>query len=683
MEFMPLSTLLNPESVAVIGASSNPEKLGYQILNNLITGGYKGKIFPINLTEKKIKGKKAFGSIQDVKEDVDLAVIVIPASAVPAVLQECVDKGVENAVIISAGFSEGGREGKKREKEIKNIAEKYDINILGPNCLGVINANIGMNATFAAGKRQISGRNPGFRLAVISQSGAIGSAVLDWVADKPFALSHFVSLGNKAGVNENDLLEYFSQDKNTDAVALYLEEISDGQRFMEIVSRLTPIKPVIVLKAGLTEAGSRAGLSHTGSMTGSEEAIIAGLQRSGSLMARSLGEFMDLLELIGKKGRPGAGDVYIASNAGGPLVVMTDELERNGITLGKFTSRVCRELSEEMPSSVALQNPLDIIGDADAFRYKKALEAILRDKKVKNVLVLLTPQTSTEPEKTARELVEMSKKYKDKLILASFIGGESLVKAKKILEKSSVIHFEQPEQAARLLKNSKLFHQTQKNLKPYKYRKTEQIEKKNIQKDYMDSFRLLNDFGIPTVDSVAVKSEKDLAKISYPIALKAVGPGIIHKTDKEFIALNIADKKEAKKVWKGFQASLGKDDYCVVQPMISSGVEVLLGFKRDEKFGPLLTVGAGGIYTEIMKDVQLEVDDVDMSRAKEMIKKLRIYPLLQGARGGEKADIKELAKTIVKTAELARKHPEIFELDINPLFVSPEGVWATDVRVIE
>jgi acetyltransferase len=266
--------------------------------------------------------------------------------------------------------------------------------------------------------------------------------------------------------------------------------------------------------------------------------------------------------------------------------------------------------------------------------------------------------------------------------LVSFIGGDSLAEAKNILEQSSAIHFEQPEQAVRLLKNSDRFRQAQKGLKPYKRHKTGSAEKKNIQKDYLDSFRLLERFDIPTVNTIAVENKKDLAKLAYPIVIKGAGPNIIHKTDKQFIVLNITDKKKAEQVWNSFQKSLGKGDYCVAQPMISSGIEMLLGFKRDEKFGPLITVGAGGIYTEIMRDVQLEVDDVDMPRAKEMIKKLRIYPLLQGARGKEGYDIKGLAETIVKTAKLARRHPEIFELDINPLFVTKEGVKAGDVRII-
>ncbi|MFW5888542.1 MAG: acetate--CoA ligase family protein, partial [Patescibacteria group bacterium] len=646
---MSLFRLLNPASIAVIGASSNKKKLGNQILNNLIDGGYKGKIYPVNKKEGTIEGKKAYKSVKDITGKPDMALLVIPAQAVPEVLRECGEKGVKNTIIISAGFSERNDEGKKKEEEIKDIAEQYEMNILGPNCLGLINAGKNMNATFAAGsKRSAPLKSAGFKMAVISQSGAIGSAVLDWIQDKPLELSYFVSLGNKAGVDENDLLEFFASDKDTDAIALYLEEISDGGRFMEVVSRFSFKKPVIVLKAGLTEAGSRAGLSHTGSMTGSGRATTTGLKRAGALQVRSLGEFMDILELFGKKGKINPGKAYIVSNAGGPLVVMADELERNGIEMGEFTPRIEKNLSGKMPSSVALKNPLDIIGDADASRYQKALEAILPDNKIKNILILLTPQTSTEPEKTAEKIAEISKKHKDKLILASFIGGPSLNSAKDILRKSAVVHFEQPERAVRSLKNLNNFYSLQKGSKPYKYRNTPQFKKKNIQKDYIDSLRLLEQFNIPIVNTSVVENKKDLAGLSYPIALKGAGPNIIHKTDKELIALNIPNKKEAERIWKNFQRSLEKDDYCVAQPMISSGVEILLGFKRDEKFGPLLTVGAGGIYAEIMKDVQLEVDDVDMSRAKEMIKKLRIYPLLQGARGGEKGDIKELAKTIVK-----------------------------------
>ena len=683
MEYMPLSQLLNPTSIAVIGASSNKKKLGWQVLNNIISGGYSGKVYPVNIKEDKIEGKKAYQSVQDIKEEVDLAIVVIPAPAVPSVVEECGEKGISNVIIISAGFSEKGSAGKKREETIKNLADRYGINILGPNCLGLINKNSDLNATFAHADMVGSSGAGHNKLAFISQSGAIGSSVLDWTGGKGFDLSYFVSLGNKAGVDENELLNYFYNDKNTDVVALYLEEITDGKRFMEAVSRLTARKPVIILKAGMTKAGNRASLSHTGSMGGSQQATTAGLERSGAIVASSLQEFRELLVIWGKKKEVESGDVYIVSNAGGPLVVTSDQLEKYGLSVGKLSSATKQELTEKLPEAATKENPLDIIGDADAARYQASLEAVLKDERVQNVLVLLTPQTSTQIEETAKVVATLSNKYKKKLVLSSFIGGGSMKEAKRIIENSSAIHFDHPVQAVRMLHKLKDFRRKQKEIKPYKGPSLVKGEKKGEQKDYVESMELLKKEGVPTVKTVPVHQKKDLEGLSYPIVLKAVGPSIVHKTDEELLAPGIKDKKSAWNIWKRFSKKMGEEDHCVAQPMVKKGKEMLLGFERDSKFGPLIMLGMGGIYTEIFRDVSLEVDDVTKTRAKKMIQQLRSYPLLQGSRGEEGVDISALADTVVKVARLSKKHPEIFELDINPLFAGPGGVQAADVRIIE
>lgn len=681
---MDITGLLTPKSVAVVGASSNKKKLGRQILDNLASGEYKGEVFPVNVKEKSIRGMRTYKSVKDIEREVDMAVVAIPAAAVAEVLRECGEKNIKNVVLISAGFSESGRKGKKKGAEIRRVAKRYGINILGPNCLGVINNNIGLNATFAyGGKTGTRRRGPKNKVAFISQSGAIGSSILDWTRGKRFGLSYFVSLGNKAGVDENDLLEYFIRDSKTETVAVYLEEIADGKRFMRAVSRLASVKPVIVLKAGLTDTGSRASLSHTGSMAGSKEAVLTGLRRSGAIVVSSLQEFFDLVEIFGKKKEAEAENICIVSNAGGPLVVTADQMEEKGLSLAEFPISVKKELEDILPSSAAPEDPLDIIGDADADRYKKSLEAILKERKLDSVLVLLTPQTTTQPKRTAQVIARLSKEYPDKLILASFVGGESVKEAKEILDNSSAIHYEYPVRAIQSLYQLREWRRIRERLIPYTY-SSEAIPKKSGQhKDHMESLRLLEEFDIPVVETRVIEKERDLARLSYPAVLKVTGPHVIHKTDEHFIALNISDRGEAKKVWKEFQGNMGKEDYCVAQPMVKGAVEIVVGFRRDNKFGPIVMVGAGGIYTEILRDIQTETDDVTPGRAKEMIKKLRIFPVLRGARGGDKYDVDALARVVVNIAKLSGSHPQIRELDINPLFVTRNGVWASDVRIIE
>ncbi|MDD4333429.1 MAG: acetate--CoA ligase family protein [Patescibacteria group bacterium] len=698
---MNLNTLFNPQSIAIIGASRDKEKLGYQILNNIRSGGYRGKIFPINLKAETIDGLEAFKSVKDAKEKIDLAVIVIPAKFVLSEIRNCADAGIKNLVIISAGFSETDAEGKKAEEEIRKIAAEFGLNILGPNCLGFINSYNDLNLTFA--------KTPPFlphlpkesrqgRVAIISQSGAIESAVLDWFGDKNFGFSYFISIGNAAVLDENDFFEFLAQDKNTDLIIAYLEEIKDGQRFMEVVSRLSRLKPFAVLKAGRTKAGKIAALSHTGSLAGSDEAIMTGLRRSGAVILEKLEDIFNLTRLAARPAKIKDNNIYIVSNAGGPLVLTTDELEKNNLPLGKFSSVLEKELKTKLSEIKNIHNPFDIIGDATADRYQRALETILADKNINNVLVLLTPQTTTEIEKTAEVISALGKKYAQKLICASFIGGDSLAKGKKILEKNFIPSFDYPEQAVRAMAQMIGYQISKNNIQIYKNNLdsrrqiapacagrdgSKQAIIKNKQLNYLKSFELIKKYGIKTVDNKIIKCEKDLNTLKYPIALKAVGEKIIHKTDKNLIALNLKNASEAKKAFGKFKSVLKQEgNYCLAQTMIGEGREMIVGFKRDEFFGPIIMAGAGGIYTEILKDTQTEIDDIDLPRVMKMIEKLKSYKILSGTRGQKSYDVKALAQAIVSVARLAREHSEIQELDINPLFVTRKGIIAADVRII-
>lgn len=683
---MKLEKFLNPKSVAIIGASNHKEKLGFQILDNLKKGGYKGKIYPINLKEKKVTGLKAYQDIKELKNKVDLAVLVIPAKFVLAEIKKCAVSGMKNIIIISAGFSETGEEGKRIEGEIKRIGQKNKLNILGPNCLGAINSNQKINTTFASANMKKG------NVAFISQSGAVGSAVLDWIQDKEFGLSYFISLGNKAVLEENDFFDFFAKDKNTELVIAYLEEIENGQEFMKVVSKLSKIKPVAILKSGKSEAGKQAAMSHTGSLAGSSKAVETGFRRSGVIELNSMEEAFNLMKIAQRKVESINKDIFIISNAGGPLVMTVDQFGKFDFPIGKYSDETSKSLAKIIPEIHSSNNPLDIIGDAPASRYGKAIKTVLADKKVNNLLVLLTAQTSTEVEKTAQIISRYGKKYKDKMVCASFIGGQAVKEAKNILNKNNIPNFDYPEQAVEAMVQFLGKKFDNKNLLKYEYNRKEEVvvtpyqiknNKKQEQLDYLESFKLLTKYKIPISKIIKIQLEKDLDRIKYPIVMKVVGKNLIHKTDKNSIRLNLKNKKEAKKALTSFGTLLkNKDNYCIAQTM-SRGFEIILGFKRDQSFGPIIMVGMGGIYAEILQDIQLEVDDLNYNRAIEMIKKLKSYKILAGARGQKPYAIESLADVIVKIAKLARENEDIKELDINPLFITNKGVKAVDVRIIK
>ncbi len=672
---MKLKTFLYPKSIALIGASRHREKVGFQILNNLIINGYKGKIYPINLNEKIILGLKAYKSVTDLKK-ADLAVVAIPSQFVAEEIKKCARKGIKNIIIISAGFSEVNAEGKAREMEIQKLAVKHKLNILGPNCFGIINTENNLNATFAKPK------NKKGDIAFITQSGAIASAVLDWVQDKNIGFSKFVSLGNEAGLDADDFFEFFIRDKESKIVAAYLEEINDGKKFMEVVSRLVKVKPVAILKSGKTKAGASAAMSHTGSLAGSYEAIRTGLRRVGAIELNDLEDMFDLFLFLEKANKIKNNEIALVSNAGGPLVATTDLIENSNLKFSQFSEKLKKKLKNILPPVATIKNPLDIIGDADAKRYELALENILKYDSASSVIVILTPQTSTEIEKTALIIAKLSKKYKNKNIYTSFIGGESLKKAKLVLEKAGVLDFEFPNKIISSLSRA-VFAKNGRKLKIYKSLDAKSTEAENKQLDFLRSIKILKSYKIPFVRTVKIKNIDDLKKIKYPAVLKVTGKNLIHKTEEKAVDLNLGNRAAAEKAFHGFKKLLEeKENYCIAQPMVRGEIEMIAGFKRDKSFGPILMVGMGGIYTEVFKDVQTEIDDLNPEREEDMLEKLKIYPILKGARGRDGVNLEMLKKVLTNLARLARERGEIQELDINPLILGKDEVMATDIRMI-
>ena len=526
--------------------------------------------------------------------------------------------------------------------------------------MGVINTWCKLNATFAS-----ADTNTG-NIALLSQSGAIGAAALDWLKVKDFNFGYFVSLGNKAVLDENQVIEYLASDPHIDLIVAYLEEIKDGQKFMSLVSRLVGRKPVAVLKAGQSAAGGQLALSHTGSLAGSNAAIEVGIKRSGAIWLENLEELFDLLLVFRKKSccSNASQELYVMTNAGGVAVLTVDEISRQHVPFGRSW---------------------DLLGDANGAKYEEGLKVMLSDKKINNLLVLLTPQTSTEPLKTAEAIIKMSKKYPNKLIMTSFVGGEAVASARDLLEKNNIPTFEYPEEAVRSFKKLVAYKKSLKTIRPYQIPKAK-AKKTITDMDYLKSLAVLREYNIPTVKTVKYDAAK-AESYKYPIVLKITGPDFLHKSDKNAVVVNIKNETALKKTVSLLEKQnkkvlANKQNYFIVQEQASHFQEIILGFKRDVSFGPIMMVGLGGIYTEVFKEIRLTISDLDFKSALEAITDLRIYPILNGARGQKKYDVKSLAKALVNLCRLANEHSEIKELDINPLFIFEDGCQASDVRII-
>ncbi len=670
---MKLENFFQPKAIAIVGASTDKSKIGRQILDNLVAGGYRGEIYPVNLRAQKIAGRRAFSGLDKIPTSSFkslLAVIAIPADFVAAEIEKCGLLGIKNIIIISAGFKESGPVGKKREEEIIILAKKYQLNILGPNCLGFINNINSINASF-------SGRSAaGGRIALLSQSGAIGSAVLDWLKGQGMNIAYFISLGNKAVLDENDFLEYLAEDKNTEAIVFYLEDIQEGERFMSLASRLAAKKPLIVLKAGLSERGKSIAKSHTGALASASDSVRAGLERSGALMIEGLDDLFGLLTIFRSSGayQLASPNFSIVTNAGGLAVLSADEAARQNLEL---------------------TDSIDVLGDAGAQEYQAAISHLAAKKKTGAILILLTPQSATRPLEIAQAIISAKKKYPKCFFLTSFLGGETVAAASQLLNSAGIPSFSYPEQAIKALGKLVFRKHLVSSLQPFQLInikvavKKSAVKKNNIlSPDYLTLFKLLEKNNIPIVKTKKLEDFDGFSTSkNSPVVLKAVGSAFNHKTDKGGIILGIKDKQELhREIIKIKRQHSGafkdKDNYLVIQPQIKDGLELIIGLKRDPSFGPLLLVGLGGIYAEIFKKTKLVIADLDEKRALKMISDLPFFPILNGARGGKKYNIRQLASILSSLSRLASEYPEIMEFDINPLFLTPKGALAGDVRAV-
>lgn len=696
-----LKAFFEPESVAVIGASTQPGKLGYTVVQNLVEGGYvqRGKIYPINPKADEILGQRAYPSVASVPGPIDLAVLVIPYPFVPDALRECGEKGIPCAIIITAGFREAGMQGLERERELLEIARQYGIRLVGPNCLGVIDTFTPMNASFSAGTP------PAGPMAFMSQSGALGTAVLDWALAGRLGLSKFVSLGNKADVDENELLKAWADDEHSKVIMIYVEGLPNGQAFIDTARLVSKQKPVVAVKSGVTQSGSRAVSSHTGSLAGSEQAYQAAFRQAGVLRAESMQAMFDIALALGYQ-PPLRGDrIAIVTNAGGPGILATDALERSGMTLARFKPETIQALQEYLPDAASSANPVDVLGDARADRYKHALELVSADPNVDGIMIVLTPQAMTEIEATAEAIGELSKRL-DIPVLGCFMGEARANAGIEVLQKYGVPNYGFPERAALAFRAMSDYRAIQNRPLPEFVRfEVDQAAVRAVFDRVRSEGRLtIGDaearevalaYGLKIPRSDLAPTPADAVRIAgeigYPVVLKIASPDILHKTDVGGVKVNLRSANEVRDAFDlmTYRAQRYLPEArlwgCQVQEMApSGGMEILVGMNRDPQFGPLVTFGMGGIYVEILKDVTFRIAPFSPDEAAQMLGEIRAHALLDGVRGAAPADKAVIIDTLLRIGQLVTDFPEIVELDINPLIVYPEGQGgiAIDMRLV-
>ncbi len=678
---MTLKTLFNPKAIAVIGAAGDPKKLGYALYTNLAQGK-KRRVYPVNPAFKKVLGKRCYASVKKIAGKIDLALIAVKPEIVPIVLKECGEKKISHVIIITAGYKEIGSVGEKREKELVALAKKYKINLVGPNCLGIMDTGSVLNATFGNDLPKKGG------VAFISQSGALGTAMLDWAESKGIGFSKFISLGNAAGLQENDFINYLGADKDTTAIILYLEGLSDGKEFVKICRRISIHKPIVVLKAGRSERGAKAVSSHTGSLAPSYEIFKTACREAGVILVESLGQIFDLVRLfdVGIKKLPNKW--VILTNGGGPSIVTADILESSrNLSLASISQPAKLALQKVLPPTAALGNPIDIVGDALDDRYRAALKVLTSLKDNFGIIVLLTPQRVTPVLKIARTVIKNKDK---KIIIPLFIGGTAIAQAEKLFMINGLVNFSDPAQMISAFSSLAPEKNKIEASKSSDQAQLDQAKEKERIMWFNEAKVLFAKYGIKLVGNFVDsrgKLERYAEKIAFPWAMKLMSPEAIHKTEVGGVKINIANIDEAKLAWdeitKNFLAKKPKAqiDGFVIQPMVK-GKEVIVGIKRDPSFGPVVVFGLGGIFTEIIKDVSMRLCPVDDKKAAEMINEIKSAAVLKGARGEKSVDINALAKIISSLSRLADKERKITEIDLNPVMVHEEGVDIVDVRVM-
>lgn len=699
-EANPLDPFFAPRNIAVIGATENPGSVGRTTLWNLISSPFGGAVFPVNPKRESVLGIKAYKSVKDIPAVVDLAVIVTPSKLIPGIITECGEIGVKAAVVISAGFKEAGEEGKLLEKQLVENARAAGIRVIGPNCLGVMVPPTGVNATFASGMARTG--NVGF----LSQSGALCTSVLDWSLREMVGFSAFMSLGSMADVGWGDLIYYLGNDPKTRSILIYMESVGDARSFLSAAREVALAKPIIVIKAGRTAAGSKAAASHTGSMTGSDDVLDVAFQRSGVLRVSNISDLFYMAEVLARQPRPKGPRLTILTNAGGPGVLAADSLLLGGGELAEISDATIEELNSFLPPSWSRGNPVDILGDAEPARYAKALEVAAKDPNSDGLLVVLTPQAMTDATQTAEHLKPYAR-VGDKPVIASWMGGVDVAAGEQILNAAGIPTFPYPDTAARMFnymwkyaRNLKLLYETPRYGDDHgaERNKAEAVIDR-VRKagrtilTEIESKEVLAAYGIPTLPSIIATTEdaavEAAEKLGYPVVLKLHSETITHKTDVGGVQLNLKNADAVRTAFRTVRDSVaakaGAEHFhgANIQPFAKlDGYEVILGSSIDAQFGPVLLFGMGGQLVEVFKDRGLALPPLNSTLARRLMERTKIYTALKGVRGRPPVDLEGLEQLLVRFSQLVVEQPWIKELDINPLLASPERLLALDARVV-
>jgi acetyltransferase len=691
-----LNNFFNPKSIAVIGASKTPGKVGHDILKNIIQYGYDGAVYPINPAADEILGRKAYASMQDVPGKIDLAVVVIPSKNVLEVIGQCGEKNIDSAIIITAGFKESGLEGAKLETELINKAKEAGVRFIGPNCLGMIDTHSKVNASFAAGMPEKGG------IGFFSQSGALCLAVLDRALPDKIGFSKFISMGNKADISDTDIMLALAEDEHTKVILGYIEGVGDGRKFMDVATQVSKKKPVIILKSGITSSGAKAASSHTGALAGREAAFEAAFKQSGIIRAHTINELFNYALAFANQPLPQGPNVAIITNSGGPGILAADACDKSDLKLAPPHKEIVDELRTFLPPVASFYNPVDILGDARSDRYEKAITTVLKDDKIHGIMVLLTPTATVDIEATAIAVANIANKT-DRPILTSFMGKKSIEEAAKTLLSYGVPNYSYPEEAVSAM-NAMYHYHVWINRPDKQYQGFPGFKEKAVQvfanakKENRDRFTdsevhdVLNAYGFTLPKSSFARTSEEAVdaamEIGYPVVMKILSPQIVHKSDIGGVRVNLNSKQEVEKVFFEITTHLrnimpAAQIYGVmIQEMVHGGKEIIMGITKDPQFGHMIMFGLGGIYVEVLKDIAFRITPLSREDAHEMIRETKTFPLLRGVRGEAEADIESIEHSLMILSQMAVDFPQIIEADINPLLVRKrgEGAVAIDAR---
>lgn len=705
-----LTKLFNPNSIAILGASRDEKKIGHIILKNIVNSGFNGKIFPLNPHIANLNGLDCYAAYKDLPQIPDLAILAVPAEIAVTLLESITKKGTKNIVVLSSGFKEAGEQGEKLENSLCAAAKKHQLNILGPNCLGFLNVPAHLNATFSQ-----AGSVKG-NLRFISQSGALASGIFDWARQHQVGFGEFVTLGNKAVLNENDILRYWlSQPKKRlvenglsayQPIGMYLESVSAGKDFLDLVAQISINNPVFILKPGKSKQAKQAIRSHTGSLAGDGAVQEAAFKEAGAIRCEGTEDMFDLARIFSWENAPKGPKVAIISNAGGPAVISVDALEKEGLQLANFSPATRKKLQRILPSAASVLNPVDILGDALADRYDQAISQVLSDKNVNALIIILTPQIITEVEATAEVIGKLAFKYR-KPVICSFMGGNLVDKGEELLDRYKIPSFRFPERAVkalagmwewRLRVESKKLKVESKRIKPLAKKTVGKINKiikfaQNKERKVLSSLEaneILRLGGIKIAPTAKVKNLTEAQKFAraqnWPVVLKISSPSLLHKTEGGGVILNIDNQIKLEQAWEKISQTASKlPDKSLtaiqIQKQAASGLEVIAGVKYDKDFGQALMFGAGGILVELLADTQFKFLPINTKEAERLVKSAKIYPLLKGYRKQKSYAIKEIIEMIVSLGRLAQAAP-FAEIELNPIIVTTTEALAVDARII-